>query len=51
MHNRNIPLFIWTINDPKKMVEILDNGIDAIFTDKPDLLLDVISRRKTVINF
>ncbi len=32
-----------TINDPEKMRELIDLGVDGITTDRPDLLKEVLS--------
>jgi glycerophosphoryl diester phosphodiesterase len=38
----NKPVFVWTVNDPKKIWKMLHNEkIDAIITDKPDLALSL----------
>ena len=28
----------WTINDPRRMKELIEMGVDGIITDRPDLL-------------
>jgi glycerophosphoryl diester phosphodiesterase len=38
----NKPVFVWTVNDQKKIWKLLhDERIDAIITDKPDLVLSL----------
>jgi len=42
-HRKDLAVHIWTINERDKMIKLLDWGIDGIFTDDPDLLLDIIT--------
>jgi glycerophosphoryl diester phosphodiesterase len=38
----NRPVFVWTVNDQKKIWEMLhDERIDGIITDKPDLAISL----------
>ncbi len=36
---------VWTIDDPAEMTELLDRGVDGLFTDRTDLLKDVLQGR------
>jgi len=36
---------VWTINEEPEMHRLLDLGVDAIMTDRPDLLRDVLVSR------
>jgi glycerophosphoryl diester phosphodiesterase len=36
---------VWTIDDPEEMRQLLDLGVDGLFTDRTDLLKDVLSER------
>jgi glycerophosphoryl diester phosphodiesterase len=42
-HRGNLQVHVWTINDPDKMQRYIDMGVDGIMTDRPDLLLELIS--------
>lgn len=41
-HRRNIPVHVWVVDDPGEMRRLLAMGIDAIQTDRPDLLARVL---------
>ena len=36
---------VWTIDDPDEMHELLDRGVDGLFTDRTDLLKSVLIER------
>jgi glycerophosphoryl diester phosphodiesterase len=38
-HERGLPVHAWTVNDPVRMAELANDGVDAIVTDRPDLAL------------
>lgn len=42
---RNIPVHVWTVDDPADMHRLLDWGVDAIQTDRPDLLSEILVER------
>ncbi len=44
-HRRNLPVHVWTVDDPVRMEELLDWGVDGIQTDRPDLLAQVLHQR------
>lgn len=41
-HKRNIAVQYWTINDPDEMRQLISMGVDAIMTDNPKLLKQVL---------
>lgn len=41
-HKRNIAVQYWTINDPDEMRRLIAMGVDAIMTDNPKLLKQVL---------
>jgi glycerophosphoryl diester phosphodiesterase len=44
-HALGVRVVTWTVNDPARMQELLDAGVDGIITDRPDLLRDVLIGR------
>jgi glycerophosphoryl diester phosphodiesterase len=44
-HALDIRVAVWTVNDRPTMHTLLDAGVDAIITDHPDLLREVLIRR------
>lgn len=42
-HRRNLPVHVWTVDDPAEMRRLLSWGVDAIQTDRPDLLAEVLA--------
>jgi glycerophosphoryl diester phosphodiesterase len=41
-HRRNIPVHVWTVDEPEDMRRLLVWGVDAIQSDRPDLLSEVL---------
>jgi glycerophosphoryl diester phosphodiesterase len=44
-HLAGLQVHVWTIDDAEQMVALLDLGVDAIMTDRPRLLRDVLIAR------
>jgi glycerophosphoryl diester phosphodiesterase len=44
-HAREVRVIPWTVNEPARMRELIEWGVDGIITDRPDRLLDLIGRR------
>ena len=42
---RGVAVHVWTINDREKMGELLDLGVDGIFSDRPTVLKEVLVER------
>ncbi len=42
-HERNVAVQYWTINDPDEMRQLIELGCDAIMTDNPKLLKEVLA--------
>lgn len=41
-HRRNLPVHVWTVDEPERMRTLLSWGADGIQTDRPDLLAAVL---------
>ncbi|MEM7041520.1 MAG: glycerophosphodiester phosphodiesterase [Pseudomonadota bacterium] len=41
----DIPVLVYTVNDPDRAVDLWDMGVTAIFTDRVDLMVDALKSR------
>ena len=46
MHQHGLSVNTWTIDNPVRMAELLDWGIDGLCTNKPDVALEVIAQKQ-----
>jgi len=44
-HRARLPVQVWTVDEPRTMHYLLDIGVDAIMTNRPRALFDVIAAR------
>lgn len=44
LHGRGLAVFAWTVDDARDMRTLLDDGVDGIMTDRPDVLARVLGR-------
>ncbi|QIG43232.1 glycerophosphodiester phosphodiesterase [Nocardioides anomalus] len=44
-HAAGLHVHVWTVDEPREMHEMLDLGVDGLFTDRTDLLKDVLVER------
>ena len=45
MHDRGIPVHVWTVNEVDEMGRLLDLGVDGLMTDYPSSLKEVLQKR------
>jgi glycerophosphoryl diester phosphodiesterase len=45
LHRSGKEIHAWTVNDPSRMSELIDLGVDNILTDEPDTLHTVLDER------
>ena len=48
-HRLGMEVYYWTIDEPQEMRELLDLGADGLFTNRPDLLKEILAERKPQI--
>lgn len=46
LNEHQIPAFIYTVDDPTRMKNLIDKDVSGIFTNKPDVLLGVLSQER-----
>ncbi len=44
-HRRGVGVHVWTIDEPDVMNQLLDLGVDAILSDRPTVLKQVLTQR------
>lgn len=42
-HRRNLPIHVWTIDEPTDMKRLLEMGVDGVQTDRPDRLAPILT--------
>ncbi|MBU1587662.1 MAG: glycerophosphodiester phosphodiesterase [Actinobacteria bacterium] len=45
LHAAGVEVHVWTVNDPVRMHQLLDLGVDGIVTDRADVALSVLRSR------
>jgi len=50
-HRVGLPVQVWTVDEPADIRRLLDWGVDAIISDRPDIAAEVVlSRQSTVVS-
>jgi glycerophosphoryl diester phosphodiesterase len=47
-HQAGLPVKVWTVNDPSDMQRLVEWGVDALITDRPDLAVPIVRSLKPV---
>jgi glycerophosphoryl diester phosphodiesterase len=47
-HGRGRKVFVWTVDDPTSMSDVIDRGADCIITNRPAVLVEVLRSRKNL---
>lgn len=45
-HRAKLPVKVWTVNEPDDMHRLLEWGVDALITDRPDVAARVVASRR-----
>lgn len=45
-HQEGFKLYVYTVNDPVQMTSLIDIGVDGLFTNYPDRLAEILSKKK-----
>ena len=46
MRRAGIPVQVWTVNEAPDMQRLLDWGVNALITDRPDLAVEIVGQRR-----
>ena len=44
-HDAGKKVYVWTVNDPASMSQMLNRGVDGLLTDRPDMAKQVLAER------
>ncbi len=44
-HSKDIAVLTWVVDDPKDMAELIDIGIDGLYTRRPDLMIKILREK------
>ena len=43
-HKHGFPVAVYTVNEPNELLLLMEMGVDAVFTDHPDLMIEVLGK-------
>jgi glycerophosphoryl diester phosphodiesterase len=43
IHDAGFPVVVWTVNDPQRMLQLIELPVDGIISDRPDLLHEALA--------
>jgi len=43
-HKHGFPVAVYTVNEPNELLLLMEMGVDAIFTDHPDLMIEALAK-------
>jgi glycerophosphoryl diester phosphodiesterase len=43
-HRAGKPVYVWTVDDPARMIRLIGLGVDGLITNRPDLAREVVDR-------
>jgi glycerophosphoryl diester phosphodiesterase len=49
VHSKGREIHVWTINDAKDMDRLLDMGVDGIITDRSDIAVELVAKRRALL--
>jgi glycerophosphoryl diester phosphodiesterase len=49
VHQKGLELHVWTINDAHDMVRLLEMGVDGIVTDRADIAVELVAKRRALL--
>ncbi len=44
MHAAGVKILAWTVNDCREALKLVSDGVDALITDRPDLIMRCLRR-------
>ncbi len=42
-HKHGFPVAVYTVNEPNELLALIEMGVDAVFTDHPDLMIEELA--------
>ena len=48
-HKQGFPVAVYTVNEPDELLLLMEMGVDAVFTDHPDLMIEVLAKGSSAL--